>query len=502
MSNSYFLKRVFITLTLCLLFASFPSFAQNVITITDDQPFIEGFEGGVFDLWTVDSTGGGHWSVVNGSESSVASFSYDNIGEEARLISPVLNFTSVGAATVTFSYAMMGVYAADVLEVCYRTSETDSWHVLNSFSVSDFTNAYEAICNLPNLSSTYQISFNAQGLGGIILFLDNVEVASVFSCSRPIGLEANNITNTSALLSWSTTGNEDSWTIELNGVETVVTTQPFLMQGLTPQTQYTFRVKANCGNDSESDWSLPIVFTSFCDVYVVTDDVPFFDDFESSEEFVCWQTEIISGVDNWTIDPGYLIHNNTAFLIWLGGEARLISLPMDLTAVTVPALSFKHKQPQWLSVFDEMSVWYRTSLEDEWHSIQEYAYPADELETELITLPNPSSTYQISFVGTCHNGGGLYVDDVKVGKKSVVGIEERSDFTVYVTPNPTKGLVVITSNMTNGEAVVYDMFGKQVSATAVVNGSAEFDLGNCANGIYVVRLIGAEGVHTVKLVKE
>lgn len=502
MNNSYFLNRVFIILTSCLLFVSFPSFAQNVITITDDQPFIEGFEGGVFDLWTVDSTGGGHWSVITGSESSVASFSYENIGQEARLISPVLDFTSVSAAKVTFSYAMMGVYAADVLEVCYRTSETDSWHVLNSFSVSDFTNAYEAICNLPNLSSTYQISFNAQGLGGINLFLDNVEVASVFSCSRPIGLEANNITNTSALLSWSTTGNEDSWTIELDGVETEVTTQPYLMQGLTPQTQYTFRVKANCGNDSESDWSLPIVFTTFCDVYVVTDDVPFFDDFESSEEFVCWQTEIISGVDNWTIDPGYLIHNNTAFLIWLGGEARLISLPMDLTAVTVPALSFKHKQPQWLSVFDEMSVWYRTSLEDEWHSIQEYAYPADELETELITLPNPSSTYQISFVGTCHNGGGLYVDDVKVGKKSVVGIEERSDFTVSVTPNPTKDLVVITGDMTNGEAVVYDMFGKQVSATAVVNGRAEFDLGNCANGIYVVRLIGAEGVSTVKLVKE
>ena len=440
--------------------------------------------------------------MVDGSESSVASFSYDNVGEEARLISPVLDFTNVGAATVTFSYAMMGVYAADVLEVCYRTSETDSWHLLNSFSVSDFTNAYEATCNLPNLSSTYQISFNAQGLGGFILFLDNIEVASVFSCSRPIGLEANNITNTSALLSWSTTGNEDSWTIELNGEETVVTTQPYLMEGLTSQTQYTFRVKANCGNDSESDWSLSIVFTTSCDVFVVTDDVPYFDDFESSDEFICWQTEIISGVDNWTIDPGYLIHNNTAFLIWLGGEARLISLPMDLTAVTNPALSFMHKQPQWSSIFDEMSVWYRTSLEDEWHSIQEYAYPSDELEAELITLPNPSSTYQISFVGTGHNGGGIYVDDVKVGKKSVLGIEERPVFTASVTPNPTTGLVVITADMMDGDAVVYDMFGKQVSVSKVVNGNVKFDLTNCASGVYVVHLIGAEGIATVKFVKE
>lgn len=502
MNNSYFLNRVFIILTSCLLFVSFPSFAQNVITITDDQPFIEDFERDVFDLWTVDSTGGGLWSVLMGTQSSVASFSYTNNGDEGRLISPVLDISSVTEATLTYSYAMMGIYTNDVLEISYRSSETDTWHVLGSHSLSDFNNFYEQTYTLPDLSSTYQISFKGQGGGGIYLFVDNITVASTSNCARPINVAANDITPTSALLSWSTTGNEASWTIELNGVETVVNTQPYLMEGLTPQTDHTLRVKANCSGDSESDWSTPIIFTTMCDVFVVNDEVPYFDDFESSDEFVCWQTEIISGIDNWTVDPGYLIHNNTAFLIWLGGEARLISLPMDLTTVTNPALSFMHKHPQVLSNFDEMSVWYRTSLEDEWHSIQEYAYPAEELETELITLPNPSSTYQISFVGTCHNGGGIYVDNVKVGKKSVVGIEERSDFTVSVTPNPTKDLVVITADMTNGEAVVYDMFGKQVSATAVVNGRAEFDLGNCANGIYVVRLIGAEGVHTVKLLKE
>ena len=502
MNNSYFWNRVLITLAFCFLLVGTPAFAQNVITITDDQPFIEGFEGNVFDLWSVDSTGGGHWSVVNGSESSVASFSYESIGEEARLISPVFDFTSVNGARLTFSYAMMGIYSADELDICYRTSETDSWHVLRSVSVNDFTNAYEETCVLPNLSSTYQISFNAHGLGGFILFLDNVEIASFLSCSRPIGLEANNITSTSALLSWSTTGNENSWTIELNGVETVVTTQPYLMEGLTPQTQYTFRVKANCGNDSESEWSIPIIFTSFCDVYVVTDDVPFFDDFESSEEFICWQTEIISGIDNWTIDPGYLILNNTAFFIWLGGEARLISLPMDITNVTDPALNFRYKQPHGASGSDVLTVWYRTSLEDEWHFLNDYIEPTDDWESDLITLPNPSSTYQISFVGTGYNANGIYVDDVAVGKRSVVGIEERPVFTVSVTPNPTTGLVVITADMMDGEAVVYDMFGKHVSASTVVNGSAEFDLTNCASGVYVVRLVGADGIATVKFVKE
>lgn len=496
------MRKVLLAASLCLFMAGTSLFAQNVISVTDGQPYTEGFEGNGFELWTVDSTGGGLWSVLMGTQSSVASFSYTNNGDEGRLISPVLDISSVTEATLTYSYAMMGIYTNDVLEISYRSSETDTWHVLGSHSLSDFNNFYEQTYTLPDLSSTYQISFKGQGGGGIYLFVDNITVASTSSCARPINVAANDITPTSALLSWSTTGNEASWTIELNGVETVVNTQPYLMEGLTPQTDHTLRVKANCSGDSESDWSTPIIFTTMCDVFVVNDEVPYFDDFESSGNFVCWQTEIISGTDNWTVDPGYLILNNTAFFIWLGGEARLISVPLDLTAVTNPTLTFKHKQLEGASGPDEMSVWYRTTPEGEWQWIHSFVLPTEDWETASFTLPNPSSSYQISFYAIAHNSEGVYVDDVMVGNASGDGIEEHAGIIATAYPNPSTGKITVKANMANGEALVYDIYGKQIAAASIVDGHAEFDLSDYSSGIYVVRLSGDGGNTTVKIVKE
>ena len=63
------------------------TFAQCVIPITNDQPYIEGFEDGGFDCWSVEENGGS-WSAIAGTESTVAYFTYHNTGDEARLISP------------------------------------------------------------------------------------------------------------------------------------------------------------------------------------------------------------------------------------------------------------------------------------------------------------------------------------------------------------------------------------------------------------------------------
>ena len=305
MNRTFFISKSLLTAMCCLLMACTTLFAQNVIVITDNQPYTEDFEGTGFSLWTVDTTGGGNWARITGTQSSVASFSYQQTGDEARLISPVFDLSDVNEAALSFSYAMLGLYSMDELEVCCRNSDTSSWIVLGTLSVSDYTNYFEQTYTLPSLSATYQISFNGRGLGGLFLFVDNVEVASTSSCSRPISLAVSEIGNSSALLSWVSTGNESSWVVELNGQETMVSTQPYLATGLTPQTDYTFRVKAVCDTNDESAWATAIYFTTLCDVYVVTDQVPYFDDFESSDEFTCWETELVSGSDNWVVDPGY-----------------------------------------------------------------------------------------------------------------------------------------------------------------------------------------------------
>ena len=501
MKNKKPLKQLFLAVALVFVTVGV-SFGQCVIPITDDQPYIEDFEGDGFDCWSVDVSGGGSWSLLAGTNSTVVSFSYHNNEEEGRLISPIFDMSAVGGAIFSFSYAMMGFYTNDELEVAYRSSEDDDWHVLGVYSLSDYTNTYEETFTLDNLTSTYQVSFLGRGLGGMYIFVDNIEIASNSSCARPVSLQANDITATSALLSWSTTGNEESWTIELNGNVIDVDTQPYLLEDLRPQAEYTFRVRANCGEGVVSAWATPITFTTLCDVITVTDEAPYFDDFEASEDFLCWQNEIISGIDGWVIDPGYLILNNTAFFIWLGDEAMLVTAPLDITAVTEPTLTFKHRQPVLEHRVDELSVWYATSLEDEWHLLGNYTDACPDWETIILALPEASATYRIAFKGKSNNADGVYFDDVRVGNYFDDGVAEQSALVATASPNPTSDKVLVEINAVEGQVIIFDVLGKQMLTTSVVEGRAEIDLSTFAKGVYVARISSEAGTRTIKLVKE
>ena len=207
MKKHFIMRALFVTAILFLTAAT--SMGQCVIPITDSQPYIEDFEGDGFDCWTVEANGG-MWEPLTGSNSTVVAFSYNNSGDDARLISLTLDLSALGGATFSFSYAMMGLLDVDELEVSCRSSESDPWHVLGTYSFSDYQNFYEETFELENLSATYQVSFLGRGIGGMYIFVDNIEISSTMGCIRPISLQATEITGNSALLNWSTTGNEEN----------------------------------------------------------------------------------------------------------------------------------------------------------------------------------------------------------------------------------------------------------------------------------------------------
>ena len=152
--------------TWIFLLASAVSWGQDVIPIVAGQTYLEDFESGTLDRWTVESTGNATWAVMNGTSSSVAAFQNGATGDEARLVSPVFDMSAVSGATLSFGYAMMALFDNDVLSVSYRSSEADPWHELNSYSINDWANTYDDSFELPDISSTYQISFLGQCFGG------------------------------------------------------------------------------------------------------------------------------------------------------------------------------------------------------------------------------------------------------------------------------------------------------------------------------------------------
>ena len=500
-NKHYYAKALFATIMAIFVGVSTAT-AQCNIPIAPGQSYIEDFQSGEMECWTVETTSSATWAVMQGTGSNVVAFQNASSGQEARLVSPTFDLTGSNSATFSFAYAMMGLYDADELIVSYRTSPTDSWHQLGSYSFSDWSNTYDELFTLDELSSTFQVSFLGHSNGGYYIFIDDIEIASAGGCARPVNLQATEITTNSVLLGWSETGGEESWTVELNGHTMTVGVQPYLLEGLESQTEYICRVKANCGDGLESEWSQPVTFKTLCDVIVVNDDQPYFDDFEASEDFVCWQSEILSGEDGWVIDPGYLFPNNTAFFIWLGEEAMLVSAPLDITAVSNPILTFKHRQRSLGQFVDELSVWYATSINDYWHLLGDYTYACEDWETITLSLPEASDAYLIAFKGKSNEADGVYVDDVWVGNDLGVGVDEQSALAATVSPNPTSGRVMVETNANEGQVVVFDMLGKQMLTAPVINGRAELDLSTFAKGVYVARISSEAGTSTIKLVKE
>jgi uncharacterized protein (TIGR02145 family) len=103
-------------------------------------------------------------------------------------------------------------------------------------------------------------------------------------CPQPFALGASNITGYSATLSWTPGGTETSWNIEwgptgfTQGTGTLIegiTTNPYILTGITLCMSYDFYVQADCGLGAYSTWAGPQTFmTSLSGNYTINSAEP------------------------------------------------------------------------------------------------------------------------------------------------------------------------------------------------------------------------------------
>lgn len=167
------------------------------------------------------------------------------------------------------------------------------------------------------------------------------------------------------------------------------------------------------------------------------------------------------GGDDWTVIL-QLIQMMTQLDNMGNSSARLISPTMDISGLGSQAtLRFYRKQstmmiPQYLYVF------YRTSPSGQWTPILEFSNTTEWTE-ESVTLPSPSATYQISFMGVFNieNMGELdytafmdpnamtnfssdiFIDDIYIGSSSGTGPSSDCDAPINIASN------YITANSAN-----------------------------------------------------
>ena len=106
---------------------------------------------------------------------------------------------------------------------------------------------------------------------GTNLYIDDFIVEAIPSCIEPTALSLDQVSTTTAELSWLT-GGSTSWQLEYGpagftpGTGTIVNalTNPFTITGLTASTSYDFYVRDSCGAGDVSTWEGPVSGSTSC----------------------------------------------------------------------------------------------------------------------------------------------------------------------------------------------------------------------------------------------
>jgi len=216
--------------------------------------------------------------------------SYDFPGTGVRsLISPVMNFSTVGTKRISFWMYRDNGYntTADRIEVLTNTAANTTGATLlgtinraRGLAPTVAANGwYNYTFDVTTTSATTYLILQARGAYGNNIYIDNVGVAAPPSCSAPSALTSSNITSTTATISWtaaspapasgyqyfystSATAPTAGTTPSGSTAAGVVTAN---ITGLTANTTYYFWVRGNCGGSGTSTWAgSGAFFTGYC----------------------------------------------------------------------------------------------------------------------------------------------------------------------------------------------------------------------------------------------
>ncbi len=239
----------------------------NAVSFTTDYPvqtlpYEEDFENDIAAWTLVDceaATGAVSLSSAHGG-SKVFAFKYTTTPPD-YLISP--EFEGTSAMTVSFWYKVQSATYPETFQVGYSTTTKDVDAFTWGTEVTA-TNASEWIqyeVDFPAGTKFVAVRYNSNDM--YYLFLDDFSFTVSTGVARPTGLAASEIGAKSAVLSWTEKGEATAWEISLNGDEENLISadsNPFTLTDLTPETEYTAKVRAV--NGAKSNWSNEITFTT------------------------------------------------------------------------------------------------------------------------------------------------------------------------------------------------------------------------------------------------
>ena len=265
----------------------------------------------------------------------------------------------------------------------------------------------------------YNDGSDGSGIPGAI---DNIAIIEN-TCAAPTNLTYTDVTGESAVLSWDTEGTS-SWMLYYKAAsdeeytEVEVTEVPYTLTDLTPMTNYTAYVVADC----DGELSVASTAVSFRTACSTVETFPYFEGFNDvyNLQDACWSAEVLSGYSNWTtsIDGA---HGNSpyeggrcAYITYFSGEARLSSPIFDLTEMNNPYLKYVVANPAYEGNAEQIIVEYKATPESDWVTLRSYTTANETWLLDSVALPSPTENYQIAFKAIGGQGWGASIDAVQV----------------------------------------------------------------------------------------
>ena len=287
---------------------SAPSSVINFRTRCFDEtisefPYSEGFENGL-DCWDVSYTSTNtntyQWNVVTTGTipnctphgSNMAKYQSYNAGtgSTSTMISPAFSFSQ--AMMMKFWMYRSTSYAANndrVLVYINNLPTEENATLLTTLTLHSTTTGWdEQEVILPSgISGTQYIIFKAiSGHGGNI-YIDDITVDYLPSCTKPdaASVTVSNITSGTASISWTDNNeNNSSWNVYYRVAGSTeeytmlnVSGQSVALTGLTSAEDYEVFVKTACGDGEESDSTNTVIFTTLQEA----EQIPYTCDFEA-----------------------------------------------------------------------------------------------------------------------------------------------------------------------------------------------------------------------------
>ncbi len=402
--------------------------------------------------WNVDgggstpSNGTGPANAYSGNKYFYIEATSGTVGDQASLISPYADISTVSNPVFEFYYHMYGVAMGDLFTDVY---DGNHWITADSIMGQQQTNQNDPWLkrqvNLSAWNGIVKVRLRARSNGNFQgdISIDDLAFDSVL-CYEPISAVVINVTDSSATAIWTETGNATSWDIEWGtngftqgtGINSQTGSNPFLLYGLTADTDYDYYIRSSCNAGDSSAWVGPISFKTFCTARSLpwTENVENHNQNISFQESECWTTQNISSTSIpycWNVDGGGSTPtagtgplsarsgSNYFYVESSDGQsndqAMLISPLADISTTSDPALEFYyhmhgiHTGTLYTDVYNGSNWITIDSIAGEQQKYQAYEWKKKQLSLNMF-----SGTIQVRFraVSAGITMGDISLDDI------------------------------------------------------------------------------------------